>query len=159
MPHRAFISKNDLDIILEKATQKESDIIKMLAHTGMRASELSGLKPENISPNLSSITIQGKGGKVRTIPCNQTVKEILSRTIHFPKNRKSIYNICHNTGTRNCIYLSPHVLRRFFASSLLSKRVSLLVISRLLGHSSVQTTEVYLGLDSSFLAGSTDCLD
>jgi len=83
MPHRPFISKKDLDKILLNATQKEADIIQMLAHTGMRCSELAGLKPENISPNLSSITIQGKGGKVRTIPCNQTVKEILSRTMDF----------------------------------------------------------------------------
>ena len=159
MPHRPFISKKELDLILSKATQKEADIIRMLAHTGMRCSELCGLKPENISPNLSSITIQGKGGKVRTIPCNQTVKEILSRSIKFPKNRKTIYNICRKAGLKFDIPFSPHVLRRFFATSLLSAGVSLLIISRLLGHSSVRTTEIYLGLDSSFLLGVTDVLD
>jgi integrase/recombinase XerD len=159
MPHRPFISKKDLDLILSKATQKERDIILMLAHTGMRASELCGLKPENISPNLASITIQGKGGKVRTIPCNQTVKEILSRNINFPKNRKSIYIQCFHAGKKNGNSLSPHMLRRFFATQLLATGISLLVISRLLGHASVRQTEIYLGLDSSFLLGVTDVLD
>ena len=168
MPHRPFISKKDLDTILSNATQREKDIILMLAHTGMRCSELCSLRPENLSPNLSSITIQGKGGKVRTIPCNQTVREIISRRgINFPKNRKSIYNICNNTGKRiacrnpkgGAIHLAPHMLRRYFATQLLAKGVSLLIISRLLGHSSVQTTERYLCIDSSFLLGSTDVLD
>ena len=159
MPYRPFISKKDLDKILQSATQKEADIIRMLAHTGMRCSELAGLRPENISPNLSSITIQGKGGKVRTIPCNQTVREILSRSINFSMNRKTIYSICRTSGHRVHISLSPHMLRRHFATTLLSKGVSLLIISRLLGHSSVQTTERYLCIDSSFLLGSTDVLD
>ena len=159
MPYRPFISKKELELVLSKATQREKDIILMLAHTGMRCSELANLRPENISPNLSSITIQGKGGKVRTIPCNQTVKEVLSRSINFPKNRKSIYNTCRQAGMRLSSQVSPHMLRRFFATQLLNAGVSLLIISRLLGHSSVQTTERYLCLDSSYLIGATDVLD
>jgi len=159
MPYQPFINREQYDKILASATQKESDIIKMLANTGMRCSELCGLRPENISPNLSSIRIQGKGGKIRTIPCNQTVREILSRNIKFPKNRKSIYNICTKAGRKVGQNLPPHVLRRFFATSMVSKGVSLLIVSKLLGHSSIQTTEIYLKLDSSFLQGSTDCLD
>ena len=159
LPYRPFINSEQYRKILESATQEESDIIKMLANTGMRRSELAGLKPENISPNLSSIRIQGKGGKVRTIPCNQTVREILSRYINFPRNRKSIYNYCKIAGNKVHISLSPHTLRRYFATSLLNKGVSLLIISRLLGHSSVRTTEIYLHLDSSYLQGVTDCLD
>jgi len=160
MPHRPFISKKDLETILSKTTQREKDIILMLAHTGLRCSELAGLRPENISPNLSSITIQGKCSKIRTIPCNQTVKEILSRSINFSMNRKTLYNSCVKAGSRVNISLSPHMLRRYFATSLLNAGVSLLAISFLLGHSNIRTTEVYLCLDtSSFLLGSTDCLD
>lgn len=157
MPYQPFISKEQYEKILASATQRESDIIKLLANTGLRCSELCGL--EHINPNLSSIRIQGKGCKIRTIPCNQTVREILSRNINLPKNRKSIYNICKNAGDKAKVHLAPHILRRFFATQLLNKGVSLLIISRLLGHSSVQTTELYLKLDSSFLQGSTDCLD
>jgi len=157
MPHQPFINREQYLKVLESATQRESDIIKLLANLGLRASELCGL--EHISPNLSSIRIQGKGGKIRTIPCNQTVREILSRNINLPKNRKSIYNICKNAGDKVKVHLAPHILRRFFATSLLEKRISLLIISRLLGHSSVQTTELYLKLDSSYLSGATDVLD
>jgi len=159
MPHRPFISKKDLELILSNATQREKDIILMLAHTGLRCSELCSLRPENLSPNLSSITIQGKGGKIRTIPCNQTVREILSRGINLPNNRKSIYNICKNSGKKLNINLSPLMCRRYFATSLLAAGVSLLIIQKLLGHSSCQVTERYLCLDSSYLYGATDCLD
>jgi len=159
MPYQPFISRQEYLKVLESATQRESDIIKLLANTGLRCSELAELKSDNINPNLSSIRIQGKGGKVRTIPCNQTVREILSRNINFPKNRKSIYNICRKAGNRIGIKLAPHILRRYFATQLLDKGVSLLIISRLLGHASIQTTELYLKLDSSYLSGATDCLD
>lgn len=159
MPHQPFVSKTQYELILSKATQRESDIIRLLANTGLRASELCNLKPENISPNLSSLRILGKGNKVRTIPCNATVREILSRDINLPKSRKSIYNICTKAGSRLDIALPPHVLRRYFATSLLNAGVSLLIISYLLSHSSIRTTELYLKLDSSFLAGSTDVLD
>ena len=157
MPYQPFISKEQYEKILASATQRQSDIIKMLANTGLRCSELCGL--ENISPNLSSLRICGKGSKIRTIPCNQTTKEILSRTMNFPKNRKSIYNICRQAGKKSGFHLAPHMLRRFFATSLLNKGVSLLIISRLLGHASIQTTEIYLKLDSSYLSGATDVLD
>lgn len=157
MPYQPFINRKQYEKIIGSATQRESDIIKLLANLGLRASELCGL--EHISPNLSSIRIQGKGGKVRTIPCNQTVREILSRNIKFPKNRKLIYTNVKTAGNRAGIHLAPHMLRRLFATSLLNAGTSLLIISRLLGHSSVQTTELYLHLDSSFLVGATDCLD
>ena len=160
MPNQPFINNGEYLKILVAATQRESDIIKMLANTGLRCSELAGLRPENISPNLSSLRICGKGSKIRTIPCNQTVREIISRRgINFPKNRKTIYNACHCAGLRAKIHIAPHMLRRYFATQLLNKGVSLLIISRLLGHSNIQTTEIYLKLDASFLEGSTDVLD
>ena len=159
MPYQPFISREQYLTILESATQRESDIIKLLANLGLRASELCSLQLENISPNLSSVRIQGKGGKIRTVPCNQTVREILSRNINLPKSRKSIYNICKEGGNKVGQRLSPHMLRRLFATQLLAKGVSLLIISRLLGHSSVQTTERYLKIDSSYLQGATDVLD
>ena len=64
-----------------------------------------------------------------------------------------------NAGSEVYIDLSPHILRRFFATSLLQAGVSLLIIQKCLGHVSIQTTEIYLGLSSSFLLGCTDCLD
>jgi site-specific recombinase XerD len=158
MPYQPFINHEQYLKVLESATQRESDIIKMLANTGLRASELGGLRPEYIVPNLSSMRIQGKGGKIRTIPCNQIVREILSRTTDFPKNRKTVYSVCQRAGKRVDVHLAPHMLRRYFASQLINKGVSLLIVSRLLGHSSVQTTEIYLRLSDDDLKGCTEVL-
>lgn len=157
-PYQPFINKTQYEKILLSATQRESDVIKLLANLGLRASELCSLRPENISPTLSSIRIQGKGGKTRTIPCNQTVREILSRSINLPKNRKSIYKICRKAGNKCGISLAPHMLRRYFATQLYLNKISLLKISLLLGHGSIRTTEIYLRWDGD-LSGSTDCLD
>lgn len=163
-PYQPFINRTQYEKILASAEPLESDVIRLLACSGMRASELAGLRFENISENFSSIRFTGKGGKERSIPLNATMREILSRRtengfINLPKSRRHIYYLCTKAGKRAEIYLAPHMLRRYFASQLVGRGVSLLIASKLLGHSSVRTTEIYLHLDSSFLAGSTDVLD
>jgi integrase/recombinase XerD len=183
--HQPFISRQQYEKILAVATQRQSDIIQLLAHTGLRVSELASLKYENITENFSAIRFVGKGSKMRTVPLNNTAREILARhcknetLINFPKNRKTIYRycqragklvnfpktkqgigyICRTTGRQAGIPLAPHMLRRFFASQLVDRGVSLLIVSKLLGHASIQTTERYLKVDSSFLNGATDILD
>lgn len=160
-----FINRQQYERILESATSLEADVIRLLACSGMRASELTGLEFENIHPSFGSVTFVGKGRKERTLPLNQTMREILSRhiknehIIKLPKSRRYVYKLCSRAGKRANLYLAPHMLRRFFASQLVEHGVSLLIVSRLLGHSSLRQTEIYLHLDSSFLTGSTDCLD
>lgn len=160
-----FISRENYLKVLTSATQRESDLIKFMANSGLRASEVASLTWDCLSPQASAITFRGKGGKIRTVPINQTLREIISRHsrtepfLNFTKSRRTVYRLCNKAGKRVGVYLSPHMLRRYFASSLLEKGVSLLIISKLLGHSSVQTTERYLHLDSSYLLGSTNVLD
>lgn len=165
LPYQPFITKEQYEKILSQCTQRESDILKMLANGGFRVSELCSLTWSCVSPQLTTIRFVGKGGKVRTVPINRTIRELISRYpqekpfLNLPKNRKNVYNLCRKAGGRCNIALAPHMLRRYFATQLLDKGVSLLIISRLLGHSSVQITEQYLHLDSSYLYGATDCLD
>lgn len=163
--YQPFISKEQYDEILASATSQQKDVIQILAMTGLRASELASLDYENITENFSAIRFTGKGQRQRTIPLNNTVRQILTRhikaetIINLPKNRKNIYWLCHRAGEKSHIPLAPHMLRRFFATSLAHEGVSVVIISKLLGHSSVRTTEIYLHLDSSYLFGVTDCLD
>jgi site-specific recombinase XerD len=94
-----------------------------------------------------------------TISTREIISRLGKNNFYFPKNGKSIYRLCDIAGKRAGIHLAPHMLRRFFASTLIESGVSLLIISKLLGHASVQTTECYLKLDAAFLNGATNALD
>jgi integrase/recombinase XerD len=163
--YQPFITKEQYELILSKCTPRQSDIIKMLANGGFRVHELCGLDWRNISENLTTITFQGKCRKIRTIGINKTMREVISRyskdepLMHLPKSTKSIYTCVRRAGEKADIYLRPHMLRRYFASRLLEKGVSLIIISKLLGHFSVAQTEQYLKIDNSYLYGATDVLD
>lgn len=162
--YQPFITKGKYEKVLVSATQQQKDVVQFLAMTGLRVSELANLEYENITENFSAIRFYGKCNKRRAVALNQTAREILSRhckgetIINFPKSKKNIYTLCQRAGLRTGVKLTPHMLRRLFASELI-KYKSLLEVSFLMGHSSIRTTEIYLHIDSSFLAGSTDCLD
>lgn len=164
-PRQPFITKDQYNKILGAATPHQRDVIQLLAMTGLRSSELASLEYENITENFAAIRFSGKGQRQRTVPLNNTARTILARhikaetIINFPKNRKSIYTLCAQGGKKAQISLSPHTLRRLFATELVRHRKSLLEVSHLLGHSSVRTTEIYLHLDTSYLSGATDVLD
>lgn len=163
-PYQPFINRQQYEAILASAKPLEADVIQFLAHTGLRVSEFAKLRFENINENFSSIRFSGKGDKVRTAPLNSIAREILKRhsngeqLIKLPKSRRYAYNLCSDAGKRAEIYLAPHVLRRYYASSLVERGVSLLIVSKLLGHASIQTTERYLKVDASYLNGATDIL-
>jgi len=165
MTNTPFINCEQYLKVLKSATPRESDTIKMLANGGFRCSELCSLTWDCFSPQLTTVRFQGKGRRTRTIPVNETMREVISKYsrnepfMSQPRNRKTIYNACKRAGKRVGVHLAPHMLRRFFATQLLNKGVSLLIISRLLGHSNIQTTETYLKIDASFLNGATNCLD
>lgn len=149
--------------------ERYSKIIQFLAHTGLRCSEFCKLKWRNVSQDTTMLTVVGKCRKKRTIPLNSVCQEIISKSERskdddylpfvYYHNRKSLYNAC--------VYLSaqvripdfgPHCLRHYFAVSLMKKGVSLGHIQRLLGHASIQTTEIYLRLSDDDLIGCTEVL-
>lgn len=163
--HQPFITHEQYDRILASATRRQFDVIQFLAHTGLRATELANLKYENIIDNFSKLRFVGKGDKVRTIPLNDIAREILRRNCNGEKlfiltrDRRNTHRMCKRAGKNaGGIHLAPHMLRRFFGSELVHAGVSLLIVSKLLGHASLQTTERYLKCDSSYLNGATDIL-
>jgi len=161
---------------LKRRAQKDAErferygnIVKFLAHTGLRCSEFCKLKWRNISQNNTMMTIVGKCRKKRTVPLNSVCQGIISKYergkdddylpfVHY-HNRKSLYNACVYLSEQIGIPIfGPHILRHYFATSLMKKGVSLGHIQRLLGHASIQTTEIYLRLSDDDLKGCTEVL-
>lgn len=160
-PQQRWLTADEVDKILAVCNEDEKKIILLLCHTGLRASELQGLQPNNLNAN--SIRLTGKGRKLRVIPLNTTSCSVCNDNLNFLKSyrkRNALYAMCKRLSVKAGVPMAgPHSYRRFFATSLIHKGVSIYHISKLLGHADVRTTEIYLSCSGDELKGITDVLD
>ena len=151
-------------------------IIELLYSCGLRVSELCDLKINNIQFDLNVIRFFGKGNKERIIPLTFYAKEWMERYLYQSRqillNRKlseQKYVFLSNNGkrlTRAAIWqsikkyvnaagitktVSPHTFRHSFATHLLDGGANLVEIQKLLGHSDITTTEIYVHLSKQFI--------
>ena len=129
---------------------EEELVINILIDTGMRVSELAGLREENISWQRGCITLIGKGSKRRVIPMSKRVRLLLldcfSKESRFPLAMRTIQKYVKIVAEKARIRkpVSPHVLRHTFAVIYLHKGGNLRALQAILGHSSITTTDIYL---------------
>ncbi len=146
---------------LKVADEEEELIVLLLYGFGLRISELSNLKIIDIKERW--IRVMGKGDKTRNIPVLPLLKSKIESYLN--KNEKKIY-IFEKNGKKlsenslrykvNKIFakigikVTPHQLRHSYASDLLNSGGRISDVSKLLGHSSMSTTEIYTKLDSEY---------
>jgi len=151
------ILKNDLNSL-------EYAIVELLYSSGVRVSELSELKYNNVDIKNRLIKVFGKGSKERIIPINKKCSEILKNYLkkreiislkyNNPENfflkddgkkitRQFVYKIIKKQGEVLNKQISPHTIRHSFATHLLEGGADLRVVQELLGHSSIVTTQLY----------------
>lgn len=137
-------------------------ILTMFYSTGIRCSELLGLRDIDIDLRRCELKVLGKRNKERIVPFGKELAEMLARYIEtrpcgagpdgelFTRPdgramyRKAIYNIVHNAlAGSHSARRSPHVLRHSFATDMLNAGADLNAVSRLLGHASLSTTQIY----------------
>ena len=151
-------------------------IIELLYSCGLRVSELCELKVNNIQFDSNVIRFFGKGNKERIIPLTFYAKEWLEKYLFQSRqilsNRKlsdQKYVFLSNNGkrlTRAAIWqsikkyvgaagitktVSPHTFRHSFATHLVDGGANLVEIQKLLGHSDISTTEIYVHLSKDFI--------
>ena len=151
-------------------------IIELLYSCGLRVSELCELKINNIQFDSNVIRFFGKGNKERIIPLTFYAKEWMEKYLYQSRqilsNRKSSeqkYVFLSNNGkrlTRAAIWqsikkyvnaagitktVSPHTFRHSFATHLVDGGANLIEIQKLLGHSDISTTEIYVHLSKEFV--------
>ena len=161
-PVARFIGRDEYAALLAAAGDQARDRIVFLAHTGLRASEFCRLVAAGIRPDQTAVTVVGKGRKRRTVPLNRAARETLGRPhIHRTIGRNPLYQQISRVAKRAHIPpLGPHALRHYFATQLLLAGVPIIKVSRLLGHSSVKTTERhYAHILDADVACVTDVLD
>ena len=140
-------------------------VLELLYGTGIRLSELIGLKNTDVNIFQKTIKVLGKGNKERIIPIHDTFISLAKEYITKKKNESFSNNneffVVTNNGEQVYpmfiyrlvrMYLdqvttvdkrSPHVLRHTFATHLLNKGADLNAIKDLLGHTSLAATQVY----------------
>ena len=140
--------------------QRAKLVMELLYGTGIRLSELIGIKKKYIDLRNRNVLIFGKRGKERIIPLHQSLVEWLEIYLrNFPspseylittlKDEQAysmlIYRIVHEiiVEISNTSKQSPHVLRHTFATHLLNKGADLNAIKDLLGHASLASTQIY----------------
>ena len=150
----------------------------LMLDTGLRVSELCALDTDDIDKeDLSALVIGGKGEKDRTVLFTQSSVEVLEswepirerrlidaderglRAVFVSSrgrriNPRSIQKMMDRLADAADIpksRLSPHTLRHTFATGLLERGADLVTIQRLLGHSSIATTRVYLEIGDQTL--------
>jgi integrase/recombinase XerD len=150
-------------------------ILETLYGSGLRVSELVGLKRENVFLDVDFLRVLGKGSKERLVPLGSDSKKYLTMymnevRVHIPikpgnesfvfLNRRGsklsrvmvfmvIKDLAAKIGLKKKI--SPHTFRHSFATHLIEGGADLRAVQEMLGHESITTTEIYTHLDRDYL--------
>lgn len=168
-----FVDETDMSHLFDRELFEDSFegwrdrlVIELFYVTGMRLSELIGLKRMDVDLYNCTVKVLGKRNKERVIPFSNRVKDIITKYLQlfdekFPAAPKNYYIFV--TDKLNKIYpksvyrivrkyldmvttidkRSPHVLRHTFATHMLNHGADLNAIKEILGHTSLAATQVY----------------
>lgn len=147
-----------------KNALRDAAVVELLFATGIRISELCSLKASDVNLFDKTILIYGKGSKERKVQIgNDDVVRILEdyKNVFSPQIQKCTYffvnqnySVMSDQSIRRMInkytslaaielHITPHMFRHTFATSLLEADVDIRYIQEMLGHSSINITEIY----------------
>jgi integrase/recombinase XerD len=167
-----FLSIDEVDRLLAAPAVgaplglRDRAMIEVLYATGLRVSELVGLRAVDLNLDAGYLTCTGKGDKQRLVPIGDQAVAWVRRYVRDgrpallkarssprlfvnarggPLSRVGFWKILKAHGTRAGLPrgLSPHVLRHSFATHLLDRGADLRAIQMMLGHADLSTTQIY----------------
>lgn len=170
-PLPQFMRENEMDKLLDQEEWSDTykdvrarTIILLLYETGIRRSELTGLNDHDIDFEARQLKVTGKRDKQRIVPFGEELATELQRYIEvrdqeMEKKSTALFLNKHGERMTGCqVYSivreelskvttmkkrSPHVLRHTFATAMLNHEAGLESVRLLLGHESLETTEIY----------------
>lgn len=176
----AFLESQDLQRLLEAPEKSDAQpivkardkaILELFFSTGMRVSELAGLKRDQINLERDEFTVRGKGDKTRVAFLSHQARHALKNYLEMREDESPFLFIRHDRATPRADVkkdvgpltprsverlvrqysvaagipkkVSPHTLRHSFATDLLMNGADLRSVQAMLGHASITTTQIY----------------
>ena len=146
--------------------QRDRAMLELIYASGLRVSELVGLKTFHLSLNEGVLRVMGKGNKERLVPFGQVARDAIVHylkearpTILAGQQTEDLFVTGRGRGMSRVMFwmlvkkyalraditspLSPHTLRHAFATHLLNHGADLRAVQMLLGHADISTTTIY----------------
>ena len=179
------LSRDEIEALLAAAGAADSAaglrlvaLVEMAYASGLRVSELLGLKVEAVRRDPAYLIVRGKGGKERLAPLNTAARDSIKawltardaarnpkapdsawlfpshgKTGHLtPRRFAQLLDQAALAANIDPARVSPHVLRHAFATHLLEGGADLRVVQTLLGHADISTTQIYTHVATDRLA-------
>ena len=165
------LSEADVETLLAIPTEdmlglRDKAMLETLYATGLRVTELVGLKTAEISLEMGVVRVMGKGGKERLVPLGEEACDWITRYLGEARplllagrasdalfvtqrgeamTRQAFWYLLKRRAAQAGVVkaLSPHTLRHAFATHLLNHGADLRVVQMLLGHADISTTQIY----------------
>ena len=178
------ISIEEVEALLDAPDIKKPEglrdraLLEVMYSSGLRVSELLGLRISQINFQKGIIKIIGKGSKERHVPIGDYALEYLLKYIDGPRNRNpgrssefaflnrygmplsrqyffmQVKKYAEYAGIREEI--SPHTLRHCFATHMLENGAELRAVQEMLGHTNIATTQIYTNISSKRILSAYD---
>jgi integrase/recombinase XerD len=149
-----YLTQSEIESLINTAIDpRDSLIVKMLYATGVRISELVNIKKSDIDFDRNTIIVFGKGAKERIVIIPPGLSSTLRMYCEPMRDRDRLFELTTRTiqrdikilGARAGItkHVTPHKLRHSFATHMLQNGGNVVAIQKLLGHTSLNTTQIY----------------
>lgn len=159
----ALLAAPSGDTLLEL---RDRAMLELLYASGLRVTELVGLKTFHLGMNEGVLRVMGKGSKERLVPFGEVAREAIERYLASARpgilggqQTDDLFVTGHGRGMSRVMFwmlvkkyamrasihapLSPHTLRHAFATHLLNHGADLRAVQMLLGHADISTTTIY----------------
>lgn len=162
------MSQEEMEVLQNDVMDKTDNIldrciVEVLYQTGIRKAELCGLIFESVNLEVQQLKILGKGNKERYVPISEDLANLLLNYLQIRKPQEEFksYFFVNKKGkklTEKFVYVvvnkylslvtskkktSPHILRHSFATHVLDNGAEISKVKKILGHSSLASTQVY----------------
>ena len=180
-PAIGWLTKEEMDAMLDVANREsprgrvEYALLLFLYNTGARVSEVTQLRVGDLQLGRlggghALVTLHGKGGKIRRCPLFPETERVLEKVVHDraatdavflsrhrkPYTRFGVYRLVERFAAQVPVLserkITPHVLRHTLACHLLRSKIDINTIRAWLGHSTINTTNIYTEIDLEMTA-------
>jgi integrase/recombinase XerD len=174
------LTRQEVEKLLEVSSGRKTSalrdkaILEIMYASGLRVSEVSGLKRADVNVASGYVKCHGKGGKERIVPFGRAASAAISKYLEAgcaaradssedehlflsrsgkKISRQSLWKIIQKYALISGIkkHITPHTLRHSFATHLLEGGADLRVVQEMLGHSDISTTQIYTHVNSEKL--------